>query len=419
MNSRIKAIALAVILLGAASAVSAFLDVVQIALGILSVIVTAGFVLALSNRALLGDTRTVQRETLKALRGLEQRTNEQADRLRDQVAAQGVERLTESQRVLGRIGFLSRQLNEQSLRYVAMGDALVSLNARIEVGLVPMQDVVNTVKGSAGISDASCERLASAIAELAAEVDRDAERSLALLHESASNMQDIAVAVTDIREGEHSQSLRKKLVTDVASLLALYGKDKDLYAGVPERWAAPPRVLLELIKHILACKHAPTVVEFGSGVSTFWMAWAIQQRGSGRLISFEHLPEYAEKTNDLLASAGLSAYVDLRVGALAEQTFDGFSGAWYQGWEDIERADVLFVDGPPQATGKTARTPAAFAFSSKLSAGAVICLDDAYRADEELSVKAWKDMSFPRGDLEELTRVDRAAFFRLQARVSD
>lgn len=320
---------------------------------------------------------------------------------RDALAAQGRERTAESNRLLGRIDFVGRRINEQTLKQVALRDSVASLDASTDRQVTSLAQLLSDIDALAELSRASFDAVNENISVTASE--------------SAHRDNAASVAVNDIRTGEHSRSLRKKLVTDMASLLSLYSSHSgDIHSGIPEGWSAPPRVLVELTQHIHASETPPSIVEFGSGTSTYWIARALQRRGGGKLVSFEHLPEYFNRTRNLLVAAGLEDHVDLRLAPLVEQDFMGRSMRWYQGWEDLSSIDVVFVDGPPQSTGEAARMPAAVALAGALNLGAIVCLDDADRDDERASIEAWKSLDYSNGSLVEVGRVDRAAFFEVQ-----
>ncbi|MGI9528709.1 MAG: hypothetical protein ACR2NG_03285 [Acidimicrobiia bacterium] len=73
----------------------------------------------------------------------------------------------------------------------------------------------------------------------------------------------------------------------------------------------------------------------------------------------------------------------------------------------------MIVDGPPGTTGPLARYPAVPILFDRLSPSALIFLDDAYREDEQESVRRWLDetggISLPVPELEKggvLMRID-------------
>ncbi|MEM7100018.1 MAG: class I SAM-dependent methyltransferase [Pseudomonadota bacterium] len=74
----------------------------------------------------------------------------------------------------------------------------------------------------------------------------------------------------------------------------------------------------------LRAQRAETVVEFGTsfGISTIWLAAALRDNGGGRVIGTELVPEKAEEALSNVAEAGLSEYVEVRVGDALETLVD-------------------------------------------------------------------------------------------------
>lgn len=88
-------------------------------------------------------------------------------------------------------------------------------------------------------------------------------------------------------------------------------------AGLPQIQVSPPQgKLLHLLAKTIG---ASSVLEFGTlaGYSTIWLARALP--ASGRLITLEANPEYAEVAAASLAAAGLSEVVEVRVGPALDQ----------------------------------------------------------------------------------------------------
>ncbi len=84
-------------------------------------------------------------------------------------------------------------------------------------------------------------------------------------------------------------------------------------AGLPAIQVSPPQgKLLHLLAATIGAKK---ILEFGTlgGYSTIWLARALPK--DGRLITLEADPHYAEVARANIARAGLSALVELRVGA--------------------------------------------------------------------------------------------------------
>src|SRR6185503_19099255 len=93
--------------------------------------------------------------------------------------------------------------------------------------------------------------------------------------------------------------------------------------------------------YVLARGAAPgTIVEFGTsfGISTIYLAAAVRDRGTGRVITTELHPGKAERARGYIAAAGLDDLVDLRVGNALETVLDVHSGvalAFLDGWKEL------------------------------------------------------------------------------------
>ncbi len=165
-------------------------------------------------------------------------------------------------------------------------------------------------------------------------------------------------------------------------------------------WAASPDVL-RLLVGLIDRNRPELVVECGSGASSVWIGYALRRAGTGRLVAIEHEARYAELSRDLVAAHGLDDVVEIRHAPLteikAELSGAGPEGAvepaplWYDlsRLNDLDRIDLLFVDGPPQATGEQARYPAVPALLPRCTADAVVVLDDADRPDERALGDRW------------------------------
>lgn len=217
------------------------------------------------------------------------------------------------------------------------------------------------------------------------------------------NSKNIETVLANIEKNFHWQKnhLPKLLVNSIyirlESLLWLQ-KRLTLKGQLPplSSWPAAPDFLLRL--HTWICKHKPNlVVETGSGVTTLVIADALRQNGVGKLISLEHLQEYADKTHETLADENLTRWVELRVGAL--QPWEGEHlnpkdaekpSRWYSlNLEGIHNIDLLVVDGPPGNTCLYARYPALPAFFERLAPAAEVWMDDANRQEEKEISEEW------------------------------
>ena len=164
-------------------------------------------------------------------------------------------------------------------------------------------------------------------------------------------------------------------------------------------WAASPDVLRVLVRHIDRLR--PTlVVECGSGASSVWLGYALRRAGGGRLVAVEHDARYAELSRELVTAHGLDDIVEIRHAPLVEisgttVTVDGrersTADLWYDTavFSDLEGIGLVFVDGPPKATGLQARYPAVPVLLPRCTEDVVIVLDDAARPDERAVGERW------------------------------
>lgn len=157
-------------------------------------------------------------------------------------------------------------------------------------------------------------------------------------------------------------------------------------------WAASPDVLCLLVEAIR--ERPPTLaVECGSGASSVWLGLALRRFGGGRLIALEHDVHYAEQSRLLVADHDLGDIVEVRLAPLRPWTPDGAAPGqpWYDlgSVTDLVDIDLIFVDGPPSATGPQARYPAGPILLPRCSSRCVVVLDDAGRADEQAASDRW------------------------------
>jgi predicted O-methyltransferase YrrM len=137
-------------------------------------------------------------------------------------------------------------------------------------------------------------------------------------------------------------------------------------AGLPPIAITPNQgKLLELLARI---HNARSILELGTlgGYSTIWLARALPQ--SGRLVTLERDPSYAELAQTNIANAGLAEVVDVRVGPALE-TLPGLHE------EGVGPFDLIFIDADKQ------NYPGYLEWSLKLSrVGTVIVGDNVVRS---------------------------------------
>jgi predicted O-methyltransferase YrrM len=158
-------------------------------------------------------------------------------------------------------------------------------------------------------------------------------------------------------------------------------------------WAASPDLLLALVDLVITDRPS-LIVECGSGASTLWLALALRRFGiDGRIIALDHDPVFSGRTRDFLARHDVLDLAEVRDAPLESFSLDGETYAWYArtAWEDLAGIDLLFVDGPPAATGHQARYPALPLLNKSLSPNATIVLDDLIVPDMREVLPRWLD----------------------------
>jgi predicted O-methyltransferase YrrM len=179
----------------------------------------------------------------------------------------------------------------------------------------------------------------------------------------------------------------------IEALFSLYSTLKIVHPLPPMRlWAASPDFVILAVS--LIREHRPQfVLEIGSGVSTIISGYALQELGTGQLISLEHEPQFTEITAANLAGHHLSAVAHVRHAPLKPVTLNGITHAWYDlaALENLPLIDLLVVDGPPSGTAPLARYPAVPVLFECLKPGAYILVDDFMRDDEYAMVNRWLD----------------------------
>lgn len=130
-------------------------------------------------------------------------------------------------------------------------------------------------------------------------------------------------------------------------------------------------------------------------------------------MSLEHDPRFLAATEDAVVTTGVEDFVDLRLAPLVDVELGGETFQWYDYDHDLSGVGLLLVDGPPGATGPTARYPAFPMFHPALSDGAFVILDDASREDEKSILERWLEYPSEEVSLTLVDMVDRAALLRV------
>ncbi|WP_162606163.1 class I SAM-dependent methyltransferase [Jiangella asiatica] len=208
----------------------------------------------------------------------------------------------------------------------------------------------------------------------------------------------VDVALTEAEKDREQQDKRQDLaaaryIRQSEALIQLYEWVRPRCA-MPSLggWALDPTGVLTLLE-IVRRRQPGLVVELGSGTSTIWLGYALEQLGSGRLVTIDHDERFAEQTRTHVRTHGLEELVEVRVAPLVDADLPGHATRWYDHtvMADLTDIDLLVIDGPPRSTGSMARYPAAVRLRDQLGDGAVVALDDATRPDEREVVQRWRE----------------------------
>jgi predicted O-methyltransferase YrrM len=157
-------------------------------------------------------------------------------------------------------------------------------------------------------------------------------------------------------------------------------------------WAASPDVLALLMEEVRQ-RRPRTIVDLGSGASTLVMALTCERFGiDARIVSIDHEPAFAAKTQETLAEFGVTSFVEVRLAPITDVRVDDQMVPWYDvaAFDDLHDVDLVFVDGPPGALAPMSRHPALPVLLPRLSAQALLVVDDADRDDERTMIERWK-----------------------------
>lgn len=203
-----------------------------------------------------------------------------------------------------------------------------------------------------------------------------------------------ALAESDKRRAQQAAADRvddARQAQAVANLFSLL----PVNAAVPAMggWAASADVVLLLVDDLLA-RRPRLVVECGSGVSTLWLALAIQKYGvDSRVVSLEHDARFGKATVETLRRHGVDHLVEVRDAPLTV-ALDGHPTPWYSpsAFEDLHDIGLLFVDGPPEATGPLVRYPAVPLLHERFAYDVTVVLDDMIRESERTVARRWAEL---------------------------
>jgi predicted O-methyltransferase YrrM len=136
-----------------------------------------------------------------------------------------------------------------------------------------------------------------------------------------------------------------------------------------------------------------SIVEFGAGLSTLTMAWALEELGvEGAIVSFEANRDFADQVTAMLADAKLSDRARVIHAPLGRHVVNGRGVHWHDPdlvhREAPAGIDLLFVDGPV-SVDTWSRWPALELLWGQLGPGSVALLDDSRRRREHQCAVRW------------------------------
>ena len=186
---------------------------------------------------------------------------------------------------------------------------------------------------------------------------------------------------------------RTHVVSEVSGVIGVYSALNPQIPYPPfGGWSISGDCARRLVELILT-NHFDSVIEVGSGLSTLLIAQALEVRGgNGRCIALEHEKSWIDRSNQVLAEHGVSNRAVIVHAPLVDTEIRGENFPWYD-LSEVELPDqigMLFIDGPPKATGTLARYPALPLMIERLGSTSVVLMDDADRPDERAVTERWK-----------------------------
>lgn len=194
---------------------------------------------------------------------------------------------------------------------------------------------------------------------------------------------------------DDSAKTAAKKAADSLALNHLHEIDINLGFMPWTRAAMRPSTILHILNEIVINERR-TIIEFGSGISTLYLAW-VAGKTNARVLSIEENEGWSVKVQDMLKENGLDGFCDLEPVERQDVSMNGYRCRWY----DVERVrqiigqtmfDLVVVDGPTafQKGHENARRPAVDVLRDNLAESYAIFLDDAMRPGEKQVLEAWE-----------------------------
>lgn len=243
---------------------------------------------------------------------------------------------------------------------------------------------------------ARVDAFARGVLEYVSQVQLDLEKTrLDLAQDLAKGEADLTSSTQDLEKAdERAKRAADHMMSQVLGVVGIYATLKpDLPYPPFGGWAVSGDCARRLVELVMTVRPS-WVIEVGSGLSTLLIAQALEiVGGDGRVLALEHEKQWLDKSTALLALHGMAHRADVSHAPLEAIDLEDERFNWY----DLsavslpDEAEVIFIDGPPKATGPLARYPALPLLIDRLVPGGVILMDDANRPDERAAIQRWQE----------------------------
>lgn len=207
------------------------------------------------------------------------------------------------------------------------------------------------------------------------------------------------IRIIGFNQKKLNEELRIDLNTSFIQTESLFSLFSTIQPKLPlsktRGWAASPD-FLNMICTMILTRNPGYIFEAGGGISTIVIAYCLKRLGKGKIVSLDHLPEYADSTREMIAMHDLTEFAEIYYAPLKEVQINNETWLWYDltCLKPEEKIDILIVDGPPAAIRPLARYPSLPLLYDHLSKDAVVVLDDGIRQEEKDIVERYKN-EFP------------------------
>lgn len=166
-------------------------------------------------------------------------------------------------------------------------------------------------------------------------------------------------------------------------------------------WAVSPSTIVHILNDIVV-NDRKSIIEFGSGVSTLYIAKLIKSNIiQASFFSVESDVQWADKITKQLELLDLTSYVTIIIApikAVDHSLALGEQKVWYdtnilnEHLKTIQSIDLVLVDGPFGGLTPNSRFSAVPYLKDKLAETYAVFLDDVDREDERNILKNWEDI---------------------------